>query len=44
MEAIFGEREREFPVIQRELKEFDGIKSTEMYKVGGNKHSSGMMA
>ncbi|NMB08056.1 MAG: ABC transporter permease [Tissierellia bacterium] len=34
MEAIFGEREREFPVIQRELKEFDGIKSTEMYKVG----------
>ncbi|NMA87155.1 MAG: ABC transporter permease [Tissierellia bacterium] len=34
MEAIFGEREREFPVIQSELKELDGIESTEMYKVG----------
>ncbi len=34
MEAIFGERQREFPIIQSELKEFQGVESTEMYKVG----------
>ncbi len=34
MEAIFGEREKIIPVMEKELKAIDGVKSTETYKVG----------
>lgn len=34
MEAIYGERAREFPVRKKELMDFDGVESVQMYKVG----------
>lgn len=34
MEAIFGEREKMIPVMEKELKAIDGVKSTETYKIG----------
>ncbi len=34
MEAIFGEREKVIPIMDEELKKIDGVKSTEVYKVG----------